>query len=289
MIESEILESIEESEYLDRIAEPLQKAVDTIFPGTERGRAVEDVLHGKWMGHPLHPALTDLPIGAWTAALAMDMMEATGRKEVGPGADAAISIGLVGALGAALAGLVDWQYTIDRPRRVGVAHALANGTATLLYGASLLLRRRGQRAAGRALSTLGFGAVTAGAYLGGELMMREHIGPNHATMTEPPEGWVAVLPESSLAEGEPVRAMAGDTPVLLVKRNKWISAIAATCSHMGGPLDEGTLNGNCVTCPWHGSVFCLDDGAVVQGPATYPQPVFEVRVLEGQVQVRPAR
>jgi nitrite reductase/ring-hydroxylating ferredoxin subunit len=60
----------------------------------------------------------------------------------------------------------------------------------------------------------------------------------------------------------------------------------ATCSHAGGPLEEGAAKDGVVTCPWHGSKFRLSDGACLLGPATFPQLRLEARVQKGEVEVR---
>ena len=248
---------------------------------------LKNLVHGVWLGHPLHPALTDVPIGAWTAALALDGMAAvSGREEVGRAAEASIMVGLGGAAGAAVTGLSDWQYTSGRARRVGVAHGLLNVGSVLLYATSLLLRRRGARAAGRGLAALGYTVSTAAAYLGGELVFGQRIGVDRAAAEAAPDGFVAVLPAAELPEGVLRRVEAGGVPVLLVHQGERIHALAETCSHLGCSLAEGHLQDGSVICPCHGSRFALADGRVLDGPATFPQPCFEARVRDGQIEVR---
>ena len=151
------IEAIERQDWLDVVGDRLQKAVAAAFQaGGDTGRRVRDFLHGTWLGHPLHPALTDIPLGAWTTALALD---AAGDKNKGMAraADAAIGIGIAGAVGAAVTGLADWHHTTGGDRRVGLGHAMLNTAALALYVTSFALRRSGARDAGRALS-----AVVAG-------------------------------------------------------------------------------------------------------------------------------
>jgi nitrite reductase/ring-hydroxylating ferredoxin subunit len=94
------------------------------------------------------------------------------------------------------------------------------------------------------------------------------------------------MDEADLKERNPVRVMAGDVAVLLVKIGDTINAISNTCTHLGGPLNEGQLEGDSIRCPWHGSRFCLADGSVLEGPATFPEREFDVRVRAGRIEVR---
>jgi nitrite reductase/ring-hydroxylating ferredoxin subunit/uncharacterized membrane protein len=279
---------VEQQEALDQLSDQIQPLVQNAFKSAgPAGRQLKNILHGTWLGHPLHPALTDVPLGAWTAALALDAMESiSGRKELGAGADAAIAIGLVGAAGAAVTGLTDWSETNGRARKVGILHGLLNVGATVLYSTSLVLRRKQKRSAGIGFAMLGFAVSNASAYLGGHLVFGEQIGVNHAAAQEMPKEFVPVLADAELHEGELKRVDAEGVPVLLARCEGEVCALAHTCSHLGGPLSEGKLEGDVVQCPWHGSRFNVRDGSVVDGPATFPQPRFETRVREGQIEVR---
>jgi nitrite reductase/ring-hydroxylating ferredoxin subunit/uncharacterized membrane protein len=291
------LQVIERQQWLDRIGDGVQRAIEGVYSRTgEAGQRVKDFLHGTWLGHPLHPVLTDVPLGAWTAALVLDVLEVTGgRRELRAGADAAVSVGIAGAVGAAAAGLNDWQHTEGAARRTGVAHGLLNASALLLYVGSLWLRKSGARGEGQALSALGFAALSASAYLGGYLVYDRRIGVNHAatdgagaTADDAGGDFVAVLPEKELAEGEPRRVEVNGRPAVLVRRGHRIHALAETCAHLGGPLGEGRVEADAIVCPWHGSRFALRDGRVLNGPSPYPQPCFETRVRAGQIEVRAA-
>lgn len=148
-----ISNAVERQDWLEPVADTLSGAVESAFEGAgEPGRTVQNLLHGTWLGHPLHPVLTDVPVGAWTVAAVLDAAEASGRKELRRAADAAVAVGLVGALGAATTGLTDWHNTDGGDRRVGVAHGLLNVSATLLYATSWMLRQRGQRETARGLA-----------------------------------------------------------------------------------------------------------------------------------------
>lgn len=290
MIFRKIIDTIDQQQWLDSLGLPLQRAVKSAYDaGGSAGLQIRDFLHGVWLEHPLHPVLTDIPIGAWTVALILDTLALTSRrKEFGAGADIAIQVGLVGAVGSAVTGLTDWHHLTGRSRRVGIVHAFLNIIATLLYLVSMILRWRRQRRIGQACAFLGYAFSGAAANLGGDLVYSQQIGVDHAAAESPPDEFVPVLPITELAEGVLRRVEAGGVPVLLVRRGQQIYALIETCSHLGGPLAEGQLEGNSVICPWHGSRFALEDGQVLNGPSTYLQPPLKTRVRNGQIEVRRA-
>lgn len=279
-----IIRAIDEEEIVGKVADAVQPIVREAFQSL--GGTVKDALHGKFLGHPLHPALVALPIGAWTLAFLFDTAELIRGKKSG-GAEAAIAIGLAGAVAAAVTGLADWSETDGRGKKIGLTHGAMNLVAVGLYVSSLAARRR-SRTAGIGLSTLAFGLANASAYLGGHLAFGEQVGVNH---TEPPSAgspdrFVAVMDAKDLHDGKPVRVMAGKAAVLLVRAEDRVFAVAETCTHLGGPLSEGKLEGTSVRCPWHGSRFCLENGSVLDGPATFPVRTFEVRERDGKIEVR---
>jgi nitrite reductase/ring-hydroxylating ferredoxin subunit len=267
--------------WLDGVAGVLQKVGDPIA-GQSAPRPLKDALVGTWLGHPLHPAMVQLPLGFWTSSLVLDV---AGQEQA---ADLTLALGLASATGAALTGVAQWQDATndEAPRRLGALHASLNVVATALYGASLLQRRRGSRASGVALATAGFAVANVSAWLGGDLAYDLGLGVDHTAFEQAPTDWVAVLDEASLQEGTPKRVRAKGYAVMLLKRGDDIEAIAATCPHLGGPLDKGEIEDDTVTCPWHGSVFCLNDGSLLHGPATAPVTAFEVKVEEGKIAVR---
>ena len=286
----------EPAQWLDTLGEQVQQATTTAFSaGGPAGKKVEDFLHGSWYGHALHPALILAPAGAWVTAAVLDL--------VGPaeGADAAIGFGILASLPAAASGLADWSYTSGKARRLGLVHAMLNTVALGLYTGSWLARKSDNRAMGVGLSTLGLGAVTISAYLGGDLSYSLGQGVNRIAFS-PDVGEtsddlgefkvvakLADLPEGELASGE-LDADGEKIPLVLLKRGGLVYALNGICTHMGGPLAEGKLVGDvCVECPWHGSQFDLRDGHVVQSPAAYPQPRFETRVEGGNVEARLAK
>lgn len=278
---------------LDGLADKIQPAINGLFSsGGAVGQSVKNVLHGVWLGHPLHPALTDVPIGAWTTAAVLDALETLGHDELGPGADAAIGLGLAGAAAATVSGLTDWASTDGPARRQGLIHGWLNGGVTLLYVTSLVLRRNGRRPAGRGVALAAYAIANVSAYIGGHLVSGEKIGVDHAPRDVPSDRYTPVMAETDLPEGTPQRAEVDGVPIVLVRQSGRIHALAETCAHLGGPLAEGTLEGDSIVCPWHGSRFSLEDGRVLDGPATWDQPCFTARIREGQVEVRgdrPAR
>jgi nitrite reductase/ring-hydroxylating ferredoxin subunit/uncharacterized membrane protein len=283
------VEVIKKQDWLEPIADRLQPAVaEALGVDGPIGPKVANILHGTWLGHPFHVVLTDVPLGSWTAAAALDVLEEkTGSRALGRGADTAIAVGLAGAAAAAVTGLADWsKIGGGQPRRIGLAHGLLNVTATACYVTSLCLRRNHSRRAGRRLALLGLIVSSAAAYLGGHLVYKERLGVDHTAGYSPPEDFVSVLPEAELPENQLRRVDAGGMPILLVRRGQRIYAIAETCAHLGGPLSEGKLEDATVRCPWHGSRFSLEDGRVIEGPSVHAQPVLEVRVRDGQIEVR---
>lgn len=239
----------EELAILDRPAAALAGAVDAMVPPGK----VNDLLSGTWLGHALHPLLTDLPIGFWTSAWVLDLV---GNRSMRPAAQRLVALGVLSAVPTAASGLVDWADTAGKPRRTGVVHAVANSIALACYALSWRARRHGRHAAGVALGMVGAGAATVGGALGGHLAFALGVGVDNTVFDDHPDGW--------FPPGDDVLVVGDD-------------AIANRCTHRGGPLRAGTIEDGCVTCPWHASRFRLSDGEIVDGPATRPQPVFETR------------
>jgi len=277
------LDRVERDTRLDGVVGVLRRAVRAVVPP---GR-LADALHGTWLGHPLHPALSDVPIGAYLSAAVLDAVP--GQETA---ATALIGVGVAAAVPTALSGATDWAAAGPEQERVGLWHGLANATATAAYVASLVARLRGRHGAGRALAGLGLAAASVGAYLGGHLVYRSGTGVNHA---EPawrrlPEGWQPVDDLSNLPPGKLVRRLIGDVPVLVYRAPRHVHVLVEQCAHLAGPLSEGRVtvvdDEPCVVCPWHGSTYRLEDGEVQRGPATMPQPVLKVRVTGDRVEAR---
>jgi nitrite reductase/ring-hydroxylating ferredoxin subunit len=203
-------------------------------------------------------------------------------------ADSMVGLGLLGAAGAAVTGAAQWQDTTndEAPRRLGTLHALLNYTTTGLMLGSYVMRKSGRRGPGVALSTAGVALSAASGWLGGELAYGLGIGVDHSAFEKPPTKWTEAAALDDLQDGKPLRVETDDAPVMLLRQGGEIHAIAATCPHLGGPLDEGKIEGETVACPWHNSVFSVVNGAVLHGPATMPVTAYEVRVESGKILIR---
>lgn len=273
-----LLEPLEALGWLDRLGDGLNAVLDSVWslPG---GLAIKDILHGRWFGHALHPALTDVPIGLWTAGVVADL---SGEESA---AGILTAAGSAAALAAAATGTADWTGLHGRERRLALLHGLVNTAALGFQLASLGARLRGSRSA-RGLSLLGWSVSAAAAYLGGELVFDRGVMVNHNAWTAGPQDWTAVLPEAELAEGTTHKVEVEGRAVLLYREHGVVHALENACAHAGGPLDEGEVEGGIVTCPWHGSQFRLTDGAVCRGPATFPQLRLQARVRRRQIEVR---
>jgi nitrite reductase/ring-hydroxylating ferredoxin subunit/uncharacterized membrane protein len=271
------------------IDEKLQKALDKVLyaHGRPGAQEVRNFLNGTWLGEPLHVVLKDLPIGAWTVAMVFDALDLIGnRPEFSAAADTSIAIGLAGAAGAAAAGLTDWSDVDPPARRPGLIHGLLNAGAMALFATSLILRKRNARTRGQMFSVLGYALMSYAAHLGGELVYKHRVGVDRTAGQKFPEEFVAVLPESQLADNQPTRVLHNNVPILLVRREERLFGMAETCSHFGGPLSEGKLSGDSIVCPYHSSRFALEDGRVLDGPAVHPQPCLQIRARNGQIEVR---
>ncbi|BBA95546.1 hypothetical protein RVR_446 [Actinacidiphila reveromycinica] len=268
---------LERTTALDGAIGVLRKGVRAVPLG-----GLRDLLHGRWLGHPVHPLLVQVPMGAWMSSAVLDWTPG-GRRSAG----VLVALGVAGAAPAAAAGLVDWAELEDEQARVGLAHALLNVVATSCYTVSLASRLTGHR--GRKQAAAGLVALAVSGALGGHLAYHQAAGANHseATARITPPGWQDVGPLAGFPAGRPVRRLVGETAVLVVRdADGTLSALADRCSHLGGPLSEGEITDGCVRCPWHGSTFRLSDGWNVTGPATAPQPCFETRVRDDRVWVR---
>ena len=279
-----VTESIAAITALDAPAKAIAKQFRSLLPPG----AVKDALSGTWLGHALHPLLTDVPIGTWTSATLLDLV---GGRASRPAAQKLVGIGLAAAAPTALTGWTEWADSEpgnDHVRRIGMVHAISNVTAIALYGASFAARRRGAHTTGVLFGLAGASAMAAGGFLGGDLSYTLGVGVNQTLFDEDPSDWTPVLDASMLVDDRPMQALAGEIPLMIVKRNGTIHALADRCSHRGGPLHEGELEGACITCPWHGTRFRLEDGSVERGPSAYLQPVYEARVNDRRIEVRPA-
>jgi nitrite reductase/ring-hydroxylating ferredoxin subunit/uncharacterized membrane protein len=276
-----LVRAIESASVLDGPAKAIAKQVRGVFSGPAK-----DVLSGTWLGHAVHPMLTDVVIGSFTSATLLDLLAGEDAEEA---SERLIMLGIAAYAPTAASGINDWADTEpvdDGVRRAGLVHAGGNAVALTLYTLSLRARRRGSRGLGVALGVAGSSVMMVGGYLGGHLSMTKGVGPNQTIFDEGPSDWTPAADAAQLSERQPTRVVVDETPVMLVKDGERIFAIHDRCSHRGCSLSQGELEGEEIVCSCHGSRFDLKDGAVRGGPATVPQPFFQVRDREGMIEVR---
>ena len=276
----------EQSQTVEQWARQIQSLVNTaVDQGGPAGRRVKNWLNGVWLGHPVHPALTDVPIGSWFTGALLDLVDAQGA------ADAAITVGVLASVPTALAGLADWADAGDEPRRVGFVHAALNSVGLGFMVGSLFARRADQRGLGIIVSTTGLALASFSAWLGGELVYRLGTSVSRIAFQPSVAEFQVVARADELVDGKlkgvEAHVEGASVPIVLLKRGATIMALSSTCTHWGGPLAEGKLlDGDCVQCPWHGTQFRMADGSVLQGPGTIQARVFEARIQNGNVEVR---
>ena len=273
---------LEDEERLDPVANKVESIVAKALP---RG-PVKDSLHGRWLGHQLHPLLVALPIGMWSGASLLDL---TAGREGQQSAQRLVGAGFLLVAPTAAAGWADWSElgAFQRPKRVGLVHAGANNLAASIYAASWLARRRGDHARGRTLALLGATALSVGGYLGAHLAYSQGVGVDrNADEQKEPREWTNAATFADVPADGLLRVEVAGQHVVLANVSGKLFAMGATCSHYGGPLDEGDVQDDCLVCPWHGSRFRLVDGSVARGPATSPQLSYDVRVVDDRVQVK---
>ncbi|MGH7666582.1 MAG: Rieske 2Fe-2S domain-containing protein [Candidatus Dormibacteria bacterium] len=273
--------------FLGPLGELLNKWLAQLGAASGAGAGpAKDLLNGTWLGHPLHPALTNLPIGAWGSAAVLDLLDGGAGEGLGKGADLLLALGCLAGAAAAATGLADWQDQYGKQRDLGTAHGLVNTVALGLCSTSMLLRWKGARRPAVRFSLAGASMAGLGAYIGGDMVFREGMQVNRNAFNSGPKKWTAVADEGEVVDDAFVRKQAGNNQVLLRRFEGQVCAVGAVCSHAGGPLDELPLEDGQLHCPWHGSHFDLRSGRVTHGPATTPNPVFETRVNQGKVEIR---
>ncbi len=281
---------IDQQTWLDTIGDPLQKYLASLFTNRgETGKQVKNVLNGTWLGHPLHPVLTDVPVGAWVSTALLDTVASlTEDESMARAADITLAVGLAAAAGAAVTGFTDWTDTYGQERKVGLLHGLTMLATFTAYTSSLLSRLRGSRSSGVAMANTGLALLTVGAYLGGDEVYDIGYGVNHTAFQHGPDKFVAVMQETELQPDQPTKTVAQGVAVMLVKQGNQIYALDDTCVHAGCSLSEGQLDGTSIVCACHGSQYDLRDGAVINGPATMREPHYQVRVQDGMIEVKQA-
>jgi nitrite reductase/ring-hydroxylating ferredoxin subunit/uncharacterized membrane protein len=249
---------------------------------------VVELMHGgRWAGHPLHPALSDLPIGLWAGVVVLDAADHDPAPRRGIDAAGMLSAaGILAAGATALTGLTDWTVSDDQDRRVGLFHGLLNTVGLGLQGASLGTRMAGHRGTARALGAASLTVTAAAGYFGGHLVFTKGVMVNRVAWATGPRRWTRALQEADLPDDSPTAVEAEGRQVMLYRHRGRLYAIDNICSHAGGLLSRGPVADLTVTCPLHGSRFALADGCVGRGPASQPQPVLPTRIRNGWIEVR---
>jgi nitrite reductase/ring-hydroxylating ferredoxin subunit/uncharacterized membrane protein len=280
--------SMEKMTPVAAVGEKVSRRVhDAVLAGGEPTRRFADLLHGTWLGHPLHPVLTDITIGAWMMGAVFDAIgETTDDDFARLVADRMTWIGTLSAAPTAVTGLIDYSTAPKPSITPGTLHAALNYVGVGLYALSLWDRGRGRRGRGVLWSSLALGVASASAWLGGHLVYRHKVGVDHAERFDGPEDWTPVLGEAELQPRTPKCVKVEGKSVLLYRDGGKLFGIGAVCSHAAGPLQEGKIEGHSVQCPWHDTVFDLRDGSIRHGPATQPQNAFDVRIQDGRVEIR---
>ena len=247
---------------------------------------IRDLLNGRWLGHPIHAVLTDVPIGVLFLVIVFDVL---GYADV---AAITLGIGILALIGAALAGLSDYADTDGIARTRATLHGTVMLTALVVYLISFALRLGSVVTASTAavwLSVIGFLVLSAGAYVGGDVVyVLGNMVSRHAFRSAAGGGtkWIAMEPaelepDGSIPQNRPVKAKLGASNLVLVRQGEQILALHDICAHAGGPLSEGKLVDGLIECPWHYSRYRLANGTVVRGPSVYDQPAYEVRAKDG--------
>ena len=274
--------------WLDRPSYRLEHTLTLMFAAFGRRRElVSNVLHGTWLGHPLHPALTALPTGAVATALTLDAASvlpghSTALRDA---SRLALGVGIIGSLGAAATGATDWQHTHEESPRVGIVHGLLNVVATALYAVSWWDRRRGRHLRGMTGTALGYGITMGSSYLGGALVYGSGVGVDRSGPRLEVQDWTPVLPLAAL-NGQPRRAEIDRVGVVLHRDGDTVLAVGEYCPHLAAPMADGWVDRGRVVCPWHGSRFECQSGDVLKGPATASLPSYPTRIRDGMVEVR---
>ena len=170
---------LEEATALDRPVQALEPKIRAVFGSGARGSA----LRGDWLGHAVHPVLTDLVIGTWTSATLLDLF---GGRDSSSAAQRLIGTGLLAAGPTAWTGWAEWSAAGRRDKRVGLVHAVTNAVAISMYAASWVARRRGRQGSGVGLALAGAAVAGVGGYLGSHLSLARKVGSRHPAYAEAP-------------------------------------------------------------------------------------------------------
>jgi nitrite reductase/ring-hydroxylating ferredoxin subunit/uncharacterized membrane protein len=249
-------------------------------------RPIKDLLHGTWLGHPLHSALTDVPIGSLTIAVILDLI---GQPVA---ADVTLVVSILAIIAAAVSGLADYSETDGTARMRATVHGTLMTISLVVLLVSLAIRAGNppDRTVAIVLLIVAYLIVALAAAVGGDLVYLIGTHVNRHAWRGAGAKWVPLdlSPLLDIPEGGPTKAKAGPNTLVIVRTGDVVQILHEQCAHAGGPLSEGTLVDGCIQCPWHGSRFRLADGHVARGPAMYDQPAYESRRTESGWEVRRA-
>jgi nitrite reductase/ring-hydroxylating ferredoxin subunit/uncharacterized membrane protein len=284
---------------LERMARPLRGVSDGIAAAMESfyralggaGRLLQDFLNGVWLGHSLHAVLVDVVVGASTAALLLDVLRVLfGVEGLADATFWVLGLAWLASVGAVLTGLTDYKDTApsSSERDVTALHGLINIVGAIGFGISTLQRATGSHDAAFWVLLVSYLVISVGAYIGGHVVYKYGYMVNHNAFSQGKRAkeFTPVVPAIDVPEETPTKIMFGSTAVMVVRRADVVYALKETCGHVGGPLSEGKLKGDTITCPWHFSTFRLSDGSVVHGPATSRQVSYRARVNEGMIELQ---
>ncbi|MGV0627611.1 Rieske 2Fe-2S domain-containing protein [Mycolicibacter minnesotensis] len=289
-----LLETLARQAWLDRPSYRLENVVSLVFNafGGSRNR-VANFLNGVWLGHPVHPPLASLTTGAIGTTVALDglsLLSGGSSSEMLSAsrfAQRALGLGIAANVASAVTGVTDWQHTHEQDRRIGLVHGVLNLVATGLYIQSWRLRRSGRHLLGAAVSAGGYGITSASGFLGGALVFGSGIGIDQSGERLRIDDWTPVLPAAELPADKKLKRIEVDgVGVVLYRDGDTVSAFAGWCPHLAAPMQDGWVDRGRIVCPWHGSQFDIDSGAVVRGPAAAPLPCYSARIRAEMVELR---
>lgn len=241
-------------------------------------RPVQNFLNGSWLGHPVHAVVTDVPIGAMTVSIIADVI---GQPIV---ADVSLLLGVLAMIAAAVTGAADYTEVDGTARDRATVHSVVMVVSLVLYLVSLAIRSGNptNRLAPILIALVAYLLLSFGAAIGGDLVYLIGTHVNRHAWRGAGAKWVKLdLGElTDIPEGGPTKLKAGINELVIVREGDRILAVHAQCAHAGGPLAEGSLVGDAIECPWHGSRYRLANGHNVRGPAMYDQPAYDVRRAE---------
>ena len=284
---------------LERLGRPLRgfgngtaSVMDAVYRGLGRpGKLLQDLMNGSWLGHSLHAVLVDVVVGGATAALLLDVLRVLfGVDGLETATTWVLGLAWLAGIGSLLTGLTDFKDTAPNSssRDMAILHGLVNFVGLGGFAFSTMQRLNGNHGVAFWGLLVGYLIVSFGAYIGGHVVYKYGYMVNYNAFSKGKRAreFTAFLPAAELPEATPTKATFGSTAIMLVRRGDVVHALKDTCSHAGGPLSQGKLEGDTIQCPWHYSVFRLSDGSVVHGPAGSRQPSYEARINGDQIEIQ---